>query len=89
MLFRSKGPFIVHNCTQAVARCILGEMIPVIHAKYPVVLTIHDAIYCLAPEDEVEEAKAFVTEAMTTAPDWAWGLPLAVEVKSGRTLKDV
>ena len=86
---RIYGPKFSQNVTQAVARCILGEMIPVIHAKYPVVLTIHDAIYCLAPEDEVEEAKAFVTDAMTTTPDWAWGLPLAVEVHSGRTLKDV
>lgn len=86
---RIYGPKFSQNVTQAVARCVLGEMIPEVHSRYPVVLTIHDAIYCLAPENEADEAVKFVEKVMTTSPSWAWGLPLGVEVHCGKTLADV
>lgn len=86
---RIYGPKVTQNITQAVARCVMGEAIPRIHKRYPVVLTIHDAIYCVVPEEEAQEAFDFMVAEMTVAPKWAWGLPLAVEGKIGKTLRDL
>lgn len=86
---RIYGPKVTQNITQAVARCVMAEAIPRVHKKYTVVNTIHDAVYCIAPEHEAQEAMDFVIDEMTRAPDWAWGLPLAAEGGYGRSLKDV
>jgi hypothetical protein len=86
---RIYGPKVTQNITQAVARCVMAEAIPRLHKRYPVVNTIHDAVYCIAPEEEAQEALDFMLAEMTTAPEWAWGLPLAAEGKYGRSLKDV
>lgn len=86
---RIYGPKVTQNITQAVARCVMAEAIPRVHKKYTVVNTIHDAVYCIAPEEEAQEAFDFVVGEMTKAPDWAWGLPLAAEGGYGISLKDV
>jgi len=86
---RIYGPKVTQNITQAVARCVMAEAIPRVHKKYTVVNTIHDAVYCIAPEEEAQEALDFVVGEMTKAPDWAWGLPLAAEGGYGISLKDV
>lgn len=86
---RIYGPKVTQNITQAVARCVMAEAIPRVHKKYTVVNTIHDAVYCIAPEEEAQEALDFVVGEMTKAPDWAWGLPLAAEGGYGNSLKDV
>lgn len=86
---RIYGPKVTQNITQAVARCVMAEAIPRVHKKYTVVNTIHDAVYCIAPEEEAQEALDFVVDEMTKAPDWAWGLPLAAEGHYGKSLKDV
>jgi DNA polymerase len=86
---RIYGPKVTQNITQAVARCVMAEAIPRVHKKYRVVNTIHDAVYCIAPKEEAQEAFDFVVGEMTKAPEWAWGLPLAAEGLIGRSLKDV
>ena len=86
---RIYGPKVTQNITQAVARCVMAEAIPRVHKRYRVVNTIHDAVYCIAPEKEAQEAFDFVVAEMTKAPEWAWGLPLAAEGLTGRSLKDV
>lgn len=86
---RIYGPKVTQNITQAVARCVMAEAIPKVHKRYTVVNTIHDAVYCIAPKEEAQEAHDFMVEQMTTPPDWAWGLPLAAEGKYGTSLKDV
>lgn len=86
---RIYGPKVTQNITQAVARCVMAEAIPRVHKKYRVVNTIHDAVYCIAPKEEAQEALDFVVGEMTKAPEWAWGLPLAAEGSFGRSLKDV
>jgi len=40
---------------------------------------VHDAVACIAPMEEADEAKAFVMECMRRTPDWAEGLPLSCE----------
>lgn len=85
-------PFIVHNCvenfTQAIARCIIAEQMLRIAKRYKVVLTVHDAIGCIAPVEEQEEAVRFVEECMSWRPTWAVGLPLACEVGWGASYGD-
>lgn len=76
-------PFIVHNCTQAIARCIIAEQMLRIAKRYKVVLTVHDAVACVVRDEEVQEATQFVEECMRWAPDWAQGLPLNCESGSG------
>jgi len=50
-----------------------------INERYRPALTVHDAIICLAPEHEKEEAMNFVLDVMGKPPEWATGLPIACE----------
>jgi len=50
-----------------------------IEKRYRVVLTVHDAIACVVPVDEADEARAYIEECMRTPPKWAVGLPLNCE----------
>ena len=79
------GGKVVENVVQALARCIIAEQMVRIAKNYRVVLTVHDAIMCLAKDEEVEEAKAYVKECMSWTPDWAQGLPVSCEVGSGKS----
>jgi DNA polymerase I-like protein with 3'-5' exonuclease and polymerase domains len=51
-------------------------------------MTVHDAVACIAPEGEVEEAMAYVMECMRFVPDWAKGIPLNCEAGYGRSYGD-
>jgi DNA polymerase I-like protein with 3'-5' exonuclease and polymerase domains len=77
------GGKVIENVCQAVARCIIGEQMLQVSKKYPVVLTVHDAITCLVPQDEVEHAVRYVEECMRWTPDWCNGLPVNCEVGYG------
>ena len=82
------GGKLVENICQALARCIIGEQMLRIAKKYKPVLTVHDAIACIAPEDEVKEAMAYVMECMQWTPDWAKGLPVNCEAGYGQSYGD-
>ena len=82
------GGLTVENFCQAVARCIVGEQMLKISSRYKVVLTVHDAIACIAPVDEAKEARRFVEECMSWRPTWAQGLPLACESGMGASYGD-
>ena len=82
------GPFIVHNCCQAVARIIIGEQMLKVAKRYNVVLTVHDAIAVVAKEAEAKDAQKFVEECMNWRPKWALTLPLACESGMGRSYGD-
>lgn len=82
------GGKCVENFTQAIARCIIAEQMLRIAKRYKVVLTVHDAIGCIAPVEEQEEAIRFVEECMSWRPTWAAGLPLACEVGWGASYGD-
>lgn len=77
------GGKLTENICQGLARCIIGEQMVRIAKRYKVVLTVHDAIACIAPESEKDEAKAYVEECMRWVPDWANGLPLNCEAGYG------
>lgn len=82
------GGKVIENACQAIARCIIGEQMLKIAKKYRVVLTVHDAVACIVPENEAEEAVQYVTECMTWTPDWAVGLPVNCEVGYGKSYGD-
>ena len=85
---RIYGGKVAENLCQAVARCIIGEQMLEISKRYRVVLTVHDAIACVVPEAEGEEARAFIEACMRTSPSWASGLPLNCESGMARTYGD-
>lgn len=79
------GGKVVENVCQAVARCIIGEQMILIAKRYDVTHTVHDAIACIVPEDQAEEAQAYVEECMRWVPEWAEGLPVNCESGYGRS----
>lgn len=82
------GGKLTENICQALARCIIGEQMLRISKRYKVVLTVHDAVACIAPEAQAEEAMAYVMECMRYVPDWAEGIPLNCEAGYGRSYGD-
>jgi len=79
------GGKVVENICQAVARCVIGEQMLKVSKKYKVVMTVHDAVTCIAREEEVKEAAAYVTECMKWKPDWCQDLPLDCETEYGES----
>jgi DNA polymerase I-like protein with 3'-5' exonuclease and polymerase domains len=81
---RIYGGKVVENLCQAIARCVIGEQMVRMSQKYRVVLTVHDAVACVVPEAEAEEAQKYIEECMRWTPEWATGLPLNCESGIGR-----
>ena len=79
------GGKVIENACQAIARCIIGEQMIKIAKKYDTVLTVHDAVACIALEAEVKEAQAYVEECMRWTPEWAEGLPVNCESGYGKS----
>jgi len=77
------GGAVVENVVQALARIIVGEQMMKLNARYRPVLTVHDAAVIVCPNNELDDALAFITQVMSTPPDWAAGLPVACEAKYG------
>jgi DNA polymerase len=82
------GGKLTENICQAVARCVIAEQMLKIAKKYQVVLTVHDAVACIAPEAEAAEAQAFVETCMRWRPEWAATLPLNCESGMGKSYGD-
>jgi hypothetical protein len=81
---RIYGGKAVENLCQAVARCVIGEQMIRMSQKYRVVLTVHDAVACVVPEAEANEAQKYIEECMRWTPEWATGLPLNCESGIGK-----
>jgi DNA polymerase len=82
---RIYGGKVVENVCQALARIVIGEQMLMIARKYKVVMTVHDAVACIAPEDEAERAKEYVELCMRLRPRWAAELPLNCEAGYGKS----
>ena len=83
------GGSVVENVVQALARIVVGEQMIKLTERYRPVLTVHDAAVCVVPDDEVDEACAWIVEVMSSPPDWAKGLPVACEAQYGRNYGDM
>ena len=77
------GGKLIENVCQALARIIIGEQMLLVAKKYKVAMTVHDAVTCVVPKDEEEEAVIYIDKCMRTAPAWASGLPLNCETGVG------
>jgi DNA polymerase I-like protein with 3'-5' exonuclease and polymerase domains len=82
------GGKLTENICQGLARCIIGEQMLKISKRYRVVLTVHDAVACVAPTEEAVEAVAYVEECMRFVPEWAQGIPLNCESGFGASYGD-
>ena len=85
---RIYGGKATENICQALARIAIGEQMLMVAKKYKVVMTVHDAIACIAPEGEVERAQEYVELCMRIRPQWALDLPLNCESGYGRSYGD-
>ena len=85
---RIYGGKVVENLCQALARIIIGEQMLLIAKKYKVVMTVHDAIACVVPEDEAKIALENIQMFMRVRPAWALELPLNCEAGAGKSYGD-
>jgi DNA polymerase I-like protein with 3'-5' exonuclease and polymerase domains len=81
---RIYGGKVTENVCQALARIVIGEQMLMIAKKYKVVMTVHDAIACVVPFEEVESAMEYVQLCMRIRPSWALELPLNCEAGYGK-----
>jgi DNA polymerase len=73
------GGKVVENLCQALARCVIAEQMIRIGKRYKTVLTVHDAVACIALKEKANLAQAYVEDCMRWTPAWATGLPLNCE----------
>jgi hypothetical protein len=85
---RIYGGKVVENVCQALARIVIGEQLLLIAKKYRVVMTVHDAVACIAPIEEVDHAQEYVESCMRVCPTWATDLPLDCESGYGKSYGD-
>lgn len=79
------GGKVVENLCQGLARIIIGEQMLQIAKKYRVVMTVHDAVAIIAPEQEILTAQEYVELCMRMRPSWALDLPLNCESGYGKS----
>ncbi len=82
---RIYGGKVIENVCQALARIIIGEQMLQVAKKYKVVMTVHDAIACVIPEQEAETGREYVEMCMKMRPKWAQDLPLSCESGVGKS----
>ena len=82
---RIYGGKVIENVCQALARIVIGEQMLMIAKKYKVVMTVHDAIACIAPKAEAKTAQEYVEMCMRVRPKWALDLPLNCESGYGQS----
>jgi len=76
---RIYGGKLIENVCQALARIIIGDQMLMVAKKYRVVMTVHDAIACIVPDNEVKTAQEYVELCMKLRPQWGTELPLNCE----------
>ena len=82
---RIYGGKVIENVCQALARIIIGEQMLQVAKKYKVVMTVHDAIACVIPEQEAETGQEYVEMCMKMRPKWALELPLDCDSGMGKS----
>lgn len=82
------GAKFFQGLVQSLARCVMAEQMLAISREYPIVLTVHDAVYILAYRRDAKEAMEFVLDEMRTPPAWMPDIPLDAEAAFGSTLAD-
>jgi hypothetical protein len=73
------GGMLSENLAQALARDLNADFMLKIDKHYPIATMTHDENVIIPHIGKAEEALKLMTSIMTTSPDWAPDLPLAVE----------
>lgn len=73
------GAMLVENICQALARELLCEQQVILEKKWETVHQVHDELWFLVPDHEVDLAKTVMKRVMETPPSWMPTLPLKVE----------
>jgi DNA polymerase len=85
---RIYGGKVIENVCQALARIVIGEQMLNIAKKHRVVMTVHDAIAIVVPEQQADTAMEYVEFCMRLRPKWALKLPLNCETGYGKSYGD-
>jgi hypothetical protein len=80
------GSKVFQGLTQAMARCIIAESMLRVDKVHRVLLTIHDALYIVTPEDQADAALRLVINELRTPPKWMPNIPLDAEGGYGKSL---
>ena len=74
-----------NNVTQGTAACLLRHSLVRVESEglYDILLHTHDEMLTCVPEEQAQDAADYLVRVMSEAPDWAEGLPLAVEATIG------
>lgn len=92
------GGKFVENVTQALAKIVVFDQMARIEQllrpmdtpeqRHRVVLTVHDEVVCVVPEDKAEWALSMMEEQMKRSPSWAPDLPISCEGGIGDSYGD-
>ena len=82
------GGKLTENIVQAVARIVMTDGMLRCQKRYPCVLTAHDEIVLLVPEQEAEHAEEWVRQQMVKEPTYMPGIPLSVSVAYAKRYGD-
>jgi DNA polymerase len=87
--FELYGGLIVENIVQATSRDLLADVLYRLEAAgLQVVHHCHDSVTVAVPLADEKIAEAVLLATWRAVPDWARGLVLDAEAKSGTTLED-
>lgn len=67
---RMYGAKMAQNLTQNLAREAMADMMLEINKHYPIVHTVHDEVILIVPEDEADEALAYMQTVMRAGVRW-------------------
>lgn len=92
------GGKIVENVVQALARIVVFDQMAKIDQqlrkvdseklRFKVVLTVHDEVVVMVPEDYAESTLKVMLDIMSQTPKWAQGLPISCEGAVGDSYGD-
>jgi DNA polymerase III epsilon subunit-like protein len=88
-----RGPFIVHNCVQALARIVVMDAAVRLRKLLApmgvqLALQVHDELVFVVPEQNAEICKQLALQEMARRPVWAPTLPLDAEADVGPSYGD-
>ena len=73
---------------QAVARCVMTDGMLRIQKRYPCVLTVHDEVVAVVPDEDAANCMNMMMDFMKQAPSWCADLPVACEADIGKSYGD-
>lgn len=82
------GGVLTENLVQATARDVfMHQCLQIENSGIPVLMRVHDEAVCLVQEQSAQEQLNQIISTMSTAPEWAPGLPLSAEGGLSKTYK--